>query len=153
MFNGFDLPKKEYKRKQMDTKPKITLSSLDLERIENLLDSLSESQHAVHTSLLEELSRAEVVDPENIPPTVVTMNSTVRFVIEPPGTEICATLVYPKDATGQSDRISVLAPIGAALLGLSVGERIEWLGPNGDRVSVEPKEILYQPERAGAHHR
>ena len=137
----------------MDTKPKITLSSLDLERIENLLDSLPESQQTVHASLLEELSRADVVDPKNIPPTVVTMNSTVRFVIEPQGTEICATLVYPKDANGEPGRISVLAPIGTALLGLSVGERIEWLGPNGDRVSVEPKEIVYQPERAGEHHR
>ncbi len=137
----------------MNAKPKITLSSLDLERIENLLDSLPESQHAIHAGLLEELSRADVVEPENIPPTVVTMNSTVRFLLEPQGTEICATLVYPKDANGQPDRISVLAPIGTALLGLPVGERIEWLGPNGDRISVEPKEIVYQPESAGERHR
>lgn len=137
----------------METKPRITVSSLDLERIENLLDSLPESQVATHAALLEELSRADVVEPENVPPSVVTMNSTVRFVIEPPGKDICATLVYPKDATGEPDRISVLAPIGTALLGLSIGERIEWLGPNGDKVSVQPKEILFQPERAGEHHR
>ncbi|MGV3743439.1 MAG: nucleoside diphosphate kinase regulator [Burkholderiaceae bacterium] len=137
----------------MDTKPKITLSSLDVERLENLLDSLPESQQTAHAGLVEELSRANVVDPEDIPPTVVTMNSTVRFILEPQGTEICATLVYPKDASGDPDRISVLAPIGTALLGLSVGESIEWLGPNGDRVSVEPKEIVYQPERSGERHR
>jgi regulator of nucleoside diphosphate kinase len=137
----------------MENKPKITLSSLDLERIENLLDALPESQSSTHYALMEELSRADVVDPEKIPPTVVTMNSTVRFVLEPSTDEICATLVYPKDANGEPDRISVLAPIGTALLGLSVGERIEWAGPNGDKLSVQLKEILYQPESAGKLYR
>lgn len=137
----------------MESKPKITLSSLDLERIENLLDALPESQSSTHNALMEELSRADVVDPEKIPPTVVTMNSTVRFVLEPSTDEICATLVYPKDANGEPDRISVLAPIGTALLGLSVGERIEWAGPSGDKLSVQLKEILYQPESDGKLYR
>ncbi|MDQ9169665.1 nucleoside diphosphate kinase regulator [Oxalobacteraceae bacterium R-40] len=137
----------------MEMKPNIILSSLDLERIEQLLESLPDSQYSMHASLLEEISRAEVMEPKDIPPTVATMNSTLRFVVEPSSMEVCATLVYPRDANGDQGKISVLAPIGTALLGLSVGECIEWMGPNGDRISVQLKEILYQPERAGELHR
>lgn len=137
----------------MNNRPNIIISSLDLERIENLLGALPEPEFSSHGALLEELSRAEVVEPQNIPPTVVTMNSTVRFVMDGSDAPRCATLVYPKDINGEPDRISVLAPIGTALLGLQVGEQIEWIVPNGDRISVRVTEIVYQPERAGVLHR
>lgn len=81
------------------------------------------------------------------------MNSTIRFVIESTGEEFCMTLVYPKDANGSGEKISILAPVGSALLGLSVGDRIEWPAPGGGLIQVRLEEILYQPERAGEFHR
>jgi regulator of nucleoside diphosphate kinase len=135
----------------MKTKTKIVLSSQDLERLEALLDALPDSS-PVKPALLEELGRAEVVEPQKVPPSVVTMNSTVRFAIEGSGEEFCLTLVYPKDANGSTERISVLAPVGSALLGMSIGDQIEWPGPGGI-LKVKILDILYQPERAGEFHR
>jgi len=133
----------------MGRAPEIILSLQDLERLEPLLDSLPGTASAVKDALMAELGRAEVVAPQDIPPTVVTMNSTVRFAIESTGEELCLTLVYPKDIDGSVDRISVLAPVGSALLGLSVGDHIEWPRPGGGVIRVKIMEIIYQPERAG----
>lgn len=134
-------------------RPKITVSSLDLDRLEALLDELPPTQAAVKTSLLEELDRADVVDPEEMPPNVVTMNSTVRFALDRPAQEFCMTLAYPKDVSLGSDRLSVLSPIGSALIGLSEGDKIEWTRPGGELFELTVLELLYQPERAGALHR
>jgi regulator of nucleoside diphosphate kinase len=137
----------------MGRSPKIILSSQDLDRIETLLDSLPPNVLAGQGALMAELNRADVVEPPDIPPTVVTMNSTVRFTIESTGEEFCLTLVYPKDMDGRTDRISVLAPIGSALLGLSVSDHIEWPTPGGGMIRVRIMEVLYQPERDGEFHR
>ena len=96
---------------------------------------------------------ADVVEPEQIPPTVVTMNSTVRFSIDSSGEDFCLTLVYPKDVDGSGNTISILAPVGSALLGLSTGDEIEWPRPGGGTIKVRIVEIIYQPERAGKFHR
>jgi len=135
----------------LETKPKIILSSQDLERLESLLYALGNNLSPDRAALLAELGRAEVVEPQEIAPTVVTMNSTVRFTVEN-REQFCLTLVYPKDVDGQDDRISVLAPVGSALLGLSVGDSISWPMPGG-MVQVKIEEIVYQPERAGEFHR
>lgn len=137
----------------MDKKPNIILSSQDLERLEDLLDSLPANATPHREALLQELSRAEVVEPQEVPPTVVTMNSTVRFSMASSQEEFCLTLVYPKDMDGSPDRISVLAPVGSALLGLSVGDHIEWPSPGGGMIRVKIIDIVYQPERAGEFHR
>ena len=92
----------------MNNQPHIILSSLDLARIERLLDSLPEHQFPGKRALEQELDRAEVRDPEEMPPHVVTMNSEVRFRLQPSGEEFCLTLVYPKDVNGHADRISIL---------------------------------------------
>ncbi|MBC7216210.1 MAG: nucleoside diphosphate kinase regulator [Burkholderiaceae bacterium] len=134
-------------------KPQITLSSLDLERIEALLAALPASVFPGKAELQAELDRADVVEPQDIPPTVVTMNSTVRFAIAETGKEFCLTLVYPRDMDGSADRISILAPVGAALLGLSVGDELTWPGPGGKTMTVRVQEVVYQPERAGDLHR
>jgi regulator of nucleoside diphosphate kinase len=65
----------------------------------------------------------------------------------------CLTLVYPKDVGGEHERISVLAPVGSALLGLSVGDEIEWPRPGGGRSIVRVTDVVYQPERSGDLHR
>lgn len=136
----------------MNTKPNVILSSRDLGRLEALLDKLP-ADHVGGQALQEELIRAEVMEPEQMPPAIVTMNSTVRFAIEASGEEFCQTLVYPKDADGSSEHISILAPIGSALLGLSAGDRIKWPRPDGGATTVRIKEIVGQPERDGEFHR
>jgi regulator of nucleoside diphosphate kinase len=132
---------------------RIVLTSRDFERLEALLDSLPANAFPYKASLEAELERAEIVAPGEIPPNVVTMNSTVHFKIAESGEDFRLTLVYPKDAGGQSDRISVLAPIGSALLGLSVGEELEWPRPGGGTSTVRVVDVLYQPERSGELHR
>src|SRR5690606_2867155 len=107
-------------------KPRIIVSSLDAERLEDLIDSLHGTAIPGKDQLAAELERADVVDPKDVPPTVVTMNSTVRFKVENSGEEFQLTLVYPKDVDSSGGSISVLAPVGSALLGLSQGEEIEW---------------------------
>ncbi|MDH5856319.1 nucleoside diphosphate kinase regulator [Lampropedia aestuarii] len=136
-----------------EEKPPLILSSLDVERIETLLESMRTSDFANRAALEREIDRAEILSPESIPPTVVTMNSTVRFVIEESGEEFALTLVYPKDLQGMEDRVSVFAPIGSALLGLSVGDSLSWPAPGGKQMTVLVKEVLFQPERSGELHR
>ncbi|HET7570696.1 MAG TPA: nucleoside diphosphate kinase regulator [Gammaproteobacteria bacterium] len=137
----------------MNNKPNIMLTSRDLERLEKLLDSLPDNAFPGKAALQEELDRADVVEPGDVPATVVTMNSTVRFSIPDTGNEFRLTLVYPKDVDGKADKISVLAPVGSALLGLSVGDELEWPRPGGGMTRVRVDDILYQPERAGDLHR
>lgn len=132
---------------------RIVLTSRDLERIERLLESLPPGAFPGRPALEAELERAEVVEPQHIPPNVVTMNSTVRFTFTESGEEFRLTLVYPKDAQGEPDRISILAPVGSALLGLAVGDEIEWPKPGGGMSTVRVIDVSYQPERSGDLHR
>jgi regulator of nucleoside diphosphate kinase len=134
-------------------KPKIVISSRDLERLEALLDSLPHQEFPGRDALEAELARAEIVEPQDVPPTVVTMNSTVRFRVESSSKEFHLTLVYPKDADASGGTISILAPVGSALLGLSVGDEIEWPKPGGGALRVRIEEVTYQPERSGEYHR
>jgi len=134
-------------------RPPIVVSSLDMERLETLLDSLPAAQAGTRDTLLDELARAELVEPEDMPQDVVTMNSRVRFVLDDAPQEFDMALAYPKDVDGAGDKLSVLTPVGSALLGLSVGDSIEWTRPDGGRFDVTVREIVYQPERAGDLHR
>ena len=136
----------------MERKPNITLSSLDLDRIESLLEK-NNSQFPGRDALEAELDRADVLDPAEIPANVVTMNSTVQFAIAETGKEFRLTLVYPRDMDGSADRVSIFAPVGSALLGMSVGDELAWPGPGGKAMTVRVKEVVYQPEAAGELHR
>ena len=135
----------------MTIRPKIIISSLDAIRLEKLLESLPDSVFPGKDDLEAELSRAEVVDPKEIPSTVVTMNSTVKFEIVSTSKDFYLTLVYPKDVDANGGTISVLAPVGSALLGLSQGDEIEWPKPGGGVLQVRIKEVTYQPERSGEY--
>ena len=98
--------------------------------------------------LVVEIQRASVVPAAEIPPEVITMNSRARLLDLDQGTTLEYTLVYPQDADFAEGKISVLAPIGAAMLGYRVGDEIEWIVPGGlRRLRVEA--VLYQPEAAG----
>jgi regulator of nucleoside diphosphate kinase len=137
----------------MDTKPRLVISSADAERLDRLLESLPESAFPGKRDLEAELARAEVVDPKDIPPNVVTMNSTVRFRVASSADEFCLTLVYPGELAADGGSISILAPVGSALLGLSQGDEIEWPKPGGGVLRVHIEEVTYQPERAGQYQR
>ncbi len=132
-------------------KPAITLSSLDLERIEALLDKTT-TPFPGRDQLEAELDRADVLDPQNMPPNVVTMNSTVRFTILESSKTSTLTLVYPKEMDSSGDKVSVFAPVGIALLGLAEGDEFQMPGPSG-QVTVRVDSIAFQPESAGELHR
>lgn len=133
----------------MHALPQIILSSFDIARLESLIERLPPAQAEQLEGLLGELERAEVREPEEMPNNVVTMNSRVRFSTEGSDEIRELTLCYPKDADGSFEKVSILAPIGSALLGLSVGQEIEWKMPNGRPKKLRIEEVVYQPERSG----
>lgn len=133
----------------MEQKPPITISSLDVARLEKMLDSLGSKQIPNKEDLQNELDRAHIVEPEEMPHDVVTMNSTVIFQMESSSTEFALTLVYPNDIADGTGKISVLAPVGSALLGLREGDAISWPKPGGGSIKVRILKVVYQPERAG----
>lgn len=133
----------------------IFITNFDLNRLENLLGKIDtgQSRDTAHLEELEfELGRAEIIDPKKIPADVITMNSRVRLLDLDTQEEKVYTLVYPPNADPKEDKISILAPIGTALLGYRVGDTITWKVPAGTR-QFKVVEILYQPEAAGDYHR
>lgn len=137
----------------MTKQPEITLSSLDVDRLYSIIESLPNKDLAGLDALENELDRANIVAPEEMPPTIVTMNSTVKFTVEETGSTFELTLVYPKDVDASGRTISIFAPVGSALIGLSIGDQIEWPKPGGGIMKVTIDDIAFQPERAGAFHR
>lgn len=133
-------------------KPTITLSSLDMDRLEALMEKLP-SNFPGRDVLEAELDRADVLEPQDMPTDVVTMNSTVRFTLVETNNSQTLTLVYPKEADGSPDKVSVFAPVGTALLGLRVGDVLELPTPTGKSMTVKVDAITYQPESAGQLHR
>lgn len=129
----------------------IFLTELDLERLRGLLEG-SRQPNAPDRADLDrlqgELDRARVVAPTEIPPDVVTMNSSVVVRDEDTGTERTFHLVYPVEADFGRDKISILAPVGMAVLGYRVGDSIEWPVPGGTK-RLKVARVLYQPEAAG----
>ncbi|MFG1491321.1 nucleoside diphosphate kinase regulator [Oceanospirillum sp. HFRX-1_2] len=131
-----------------NSQPDIIISESDAEKLDELLAKVSQKDFPGKGNLEQELDRATIVPPSQIPENVVTMNSRVRFKDVNTDKSFTMTLVYPKNA-GQENTVSVLAPMGSALLGLSVGQQISWPKPAGGVMTVEIEEILYQPERDG----
>jgi len=137
----------------MEQKPPITISTLDAARLERMLESLDGQQIPNKEDLQVELDRANIVKPEDMPHNVVTMNSTVIFRMESSPTEYSLTLVYPSEMDDGTGKISVLAPVGGALLGLREGDEISWPKPGGGLLKVHILKVVYQPERAGEYQR
>ena len=137
----------------MSRKPQLILSSLDVDRLEALLDAMPATAFPGKADLEAEIARADIVEPNDIPPNVVTMNSTVTFDMAESGKQFQLTLVYPKDLDASTDKVSVFAPVGSALLGLSIGDELAWPSVGGKNMTVRVTGIVYQPERAGEMHR
>ncbi|MBB3345409.1 MULTISPECIES: nucleoside diphosphate kinase regulator [unclassified Luteimonas] len=110
--------------------PAITVSSIDLARLEAMLQSPALRNHPTAELLQRELDRAEVLPPDAMPPDVVRMHTVVECE-DADGAPRHLTLVYPQEADVAKGHVSVLAPVGAALLGLSIGQCIDWPTPGG----------------------
>jgi regulator of nucleoside diphosphate kinase len=134
------------------TKPALVLSRLDCERLESLLEQPAQSGPAFD-ALRDELARANVVEPADMPADIVTMNSTACVEDESTGATHELTLAYPRDADGSAGKVSVFAPVGSAMLGLRVGQSIEWTMPGGRHARLRVTSIRYQPEASGDLHR
>ena len=130
-------------------RPDITVSTDDLDRLEGLLGELRGGAPEIADGLRSELDRARIVEPSEVPQGVVTMNSTVRFTDEESGKEFQRTLCYPEEVTGGEDQVSILAPLGSALLGLSVGQRIDWPVPGGRMARIRILDVVSRPARTG----
>jgi regulator of nucleoside diphosphate kinase len=98
--------------------------------------------------LEQEIERACISAPQDMPRNVVTMHSKVQLRDLDSGEDVIYTLVYPAEADLSEGRISVLAPVGTAILGYGVGDVVEWTVPGGT-VRYRVERILFQPEAAG----
>jgi regulator of nucleoside diphosphate kinase len=133
------------RRQELTMHNDIVITDIDRDRLLPMLD-----QHDTDAaeSLDAELHRAVIVGQLAIPADVGTMNSEVVYEDVATGARRTVRVVYPKDANATAGRVSVLAPIGTALLGLRTGQTIAWLTPGGMR-EIRIVEVRYQPEAAG----
>jgi len=130
---------------------KILITEANLKRIEDIIRYAGESNEHQKNNierLSEDLERATVVESKDIPPDVVTINSTLKIRDLDSGEEMVFTLVSPSNADLSQGRISLLAPVGASVVGYRSGDVVEWPVPGGlKRLKIE--KVLYQPEAAG----
>lgn len=139
----------------MNKQTNIYITKPDHERLTKLIEIARERENGASREyvdrLEEELDRAEVVQQQDIPADVITMRSSVRLKDLDTSEEMIYRLVFPTEANYEEGKISVLAPVGTAMLGYRRGDVIEWPVPSGvRRLSVE--EVLYQPESKGEYH-
>lgn len=129
----------------------IYITATDKERLHQLFSDplLMEQKRYLH-KLKAELERATIVPSEEIPADVITMNSKFRLIDVNTDEEMILTLVYPDNANIGQGRISVLAPVGTAILGYRTGEIVEWEVPDGIQL-LRIESILYQPEAVGEY--
>lgn len=134
----------------METR-KIRITENDLKKLREAISEASRNEYrnSIYVRQLEaELDRAEIVDPRQMPPDVVTMNSKVVLTDLAVGEQMVLKLVYPEDSTTDDENVSVLAPIGTAMIGYRVGDSFEWDTPGG-KSKLRVDQILYQPESNG----
>jgi len=116
--------------------PPIAIRPRDIERLGRLADAAMEKYPQTAEFLSREVARANVLNSPDAPAGLVSMGSRVEFRCDGESASRKVTLVYPHEADAEAGRVSVLTPIGAALIGLSVGQSIEWQTPSGDWRSV-----------------
>jgi regulator of nucleoside diphosphate kinase len=131
------------------TEPNVVITEADFDRLRYLVES--SARDADNASLKAELHRGKVVSPNTVPRGVVTMHSRVRLRDLRLDESETYTLVYPNEVDIAEGKVSVLAPIGRALLGARVGQIVTFKAPAGER-RLKVERILYQPEAAGDFH-
>lgn len=122
----------------------ITLTETDYQRLNSLL-----SHHSNLEDLENEIERAHIMSGSEIPSDLVTMNTTFKYLNVTDNKMGEMTIVYPQNANSEDKKISVTAPLGSALLGLRVGEEIDWKFPDGITRKLKVLEVVYQPEMQG----
>src|SRR4051812_34879852 len=135
------------------SKEELLITEADFDRLKHLVES--PRYRVSHAMLLPTLrgglERCRVVEPASVPGGVVTMHSEIRVRDLQTGESETYALVFPDDADINTGRLSVLAPLGTALLGARVGDVVEFEAPGGRR-RLKVQEVLYQPEAAGDFH-
>lgn len=131
------------------SKPRIRLSAMDHERLSRLARSAEHTMPEVAEALNEELDRAHVLKPGRHPVDIVCMGSEVMYRDDTTGKIQTVTLVYPEDADISKGRASVLTPIGAALIGLSAGDAMNWETRSGDTRRLTVLHVC-EPQQAQA---
>lgn len=137
----------------MSTK-QIYITDNDMKRLRELIMVARDFGHEDERDLKEledELNTAEIMKSQDIPHDVITMNSEIHLLDVDTGEELVYKLVFPNQADASEGRVSIMAPIGTALIGYGVGDVIEWKVPAG-MVKLKVEKILYQPESSGEHH-
>jgi regulator of nucleoside diphosphate kinase len=129
---------------------KVYITHSDMLKLRSLIESMKSSREDINT-LASELDQARVLTAGDIPRDVITMNSTAKLRDLETGELMTYTLVFPAKANIEQGHISVLAPIGTAMLGHRVGDEITWTVPAG-QVRLRVEDVLYQPEAAGHFH-
>lgn len=130
----------------------IRITQNDLNHLRDVIHEAENSgyRHSIHINQLKkELERAEIVQAQAMPSDVITMNSTAILTDLEEKESMQLTLCYPQDARGEN-RVSVLAPIGCAMLGYRAGDEFEWQTPAG-MVRMRVEQVLYQPEAVGVY--
>ena len=136
------------------TRRTIHVTEYDMQRLRKLLEGTqrwNQKDRAYLEHLEDELDRAVTIPSEKIPPDVVTMNSQMRVKDLDTEKEMEIQLVFPSEADFERGKISILAPIGTALIGYRAGDTVEWRVPSGTR-RLKIEDVTYQPEAAGDYH-
>ena len=155
VFESFVITMEEYIksiRGRTEMKDGIIVTETDKKRLKKLISEKScrGAKMDENLSALErEIERAEVVSAGELPEHIVTMNT--RAILRVDGEKLEASLVYPQDADWTANKLSVLSPIGTAILGYGEGADIEWEIPDGT-TAISIEKILYQPEAEGDYH-
>jgi regulator of nucleoside diphosphate kinase len=126
--------------------PSITVSSFDMNQLEAMLESPAVEQSPAGKALAHELERATVVAREQMPDGVVMMHSRVECEDELQGEKHELTLVYPREADVDQGKVSILAPVGTALLGLAVGQSMDWDAPGGRKLRLRVTAVHNPPK-------
>ena len=125
--------------------PSIIVSSHDMDRLDAMLESPAVSQTPAGIALAEELNRATVVAPDQVPEGTVMMHSRVECEDELQNEKHVLTLVDPREADVEQGKVSILAPVGTALLGLSIGQTMDWVAPGGRKLRLRVTAVHHQP--------
>jgi len=129
----------------------IILNKLDYLRIQKCIEDAREVKSinaAEAETLMKELNSAKIVEPQEIPSDVVTMNSIVRISFPGSDKQVRFQIVYPREANLKENKISIFSPVATALIGYKVSDEIDWIVPAGI-TKIRIDEILYQPEASG----
>ncbi|WP_273792774.1 nucleoside diphosphate kinase regulator [Brucella anthropi] len=131
-------------------KPNIVVSEIDYERLMGLASNVSERLEEIAEELMIELDRAKVVPAKRLPQNVIHMGSTVEFRSND-GQERRVTLVYPGEADIAQGKISILTPIGTALIGLAPGQSISWTARDGKQHELNVLSVSHEAEVSAAN--